>query len=111
LQAVVSCLEENLMSPQLSVEFLSRQVGMSRASLYSKLLEITGETPVEYIRSFKLQKAAILLEKSDLTIAAIAYQTGFSAPNYFAKAFKRKYNTLPSDYAAQNRKQGHHRSL
>jgi signal transduction histidine kinase/ligand-binding sensor domain-containing protein/DNA-binding response OmpR family regulator len=111
LQAVVRCLEENLMNPQLSVEFLSRQVGMSRASLYSKLLEITGETPVEYIRSFKLQKAAILLEKSDLTIAEIAYQTGFSAPNYFAKAFKRKYNTLPSDYITQNRKQGHPRSF
>ena len=103
-QALAHCLEENLMSPQLSVEFLSRQVGMSRSSLYRKVLEITGETPVEYIRSFKLEKAAALLEKSDLTIAEVAYQTGFSTPNYFARAFKAKFNMQPSDYISQRRK-------
>jgi len=105
-QALAHCLEENIMSSQLSVEFLSRQVGMSRSSLYRKVLEITGETPVEYIRSFKLEKAAMLLEKSDLTIAEVAYQTGFSTPNYFARAFKAKFNMLPSDYIAQKRKYG-----
>jgi DNA-binding response OmpR family regulator len=104
LQAVVRCLEENIISPQLSVEFLSRQVGMSRSSLYSKVLEITGETPVEYIRSFKLEKAAILLENSDFTISEVAYNTGFATPNYFARAFKAKFNMLPSEYIGQKRK-------
>ncbi|HVU94293.1 MAG TPA: two-component regulator propeller domain-containing protein [Puia sp.] len=104
LQSVAHCLEENIFSTQLSVEFLSRQVGMSRSSLYRKILEITGETPVEYIRSFKLEKAAILLEKSDLTVAEVAYQTGFTTPNYFARAFKAKFNILPSEYSAQKRK-------
>jgi signal transduction histidine kinase/DNA-binding response OmpR family regulator len=101
LNKVVSYLEENLMNSQMSVESLSKHVGMSRSSLYSKLLEITGETPVEYIRSFKLKKAVILLEKSDLTIAQIAYQVGFSTPNYFARAFKAKFNMLPSEYAGR----------
>jgi AraC-like DNA-binding protein len=103
LQKVLHCLEEHIADPQLSVEFLSRQVGMSRSSLYSKVLEITGETPVEYIRSFKLDRAAILLEKSDLTIAEVGYQTGFSTPNYFARAFKARFNMLPSEYTAQKR--------
>lgn len=103
LQAIARCLEENLTSSRLSVEFLSRQVGMSRSSLYSKVLEITGETPVEYIRSFKLEKAAALLEHSGLTIAEVAYQTGFTTPNYFARAFKARYNMLPSEYVAQRR--------
>jgi DNA-binding response OmpR family regulator len=106
LQSVVRCLEENITSAELSVEFLSRKVGMSRSSLYSKVLEITGETPVEYIRSFKLEKATVLLQKSDMTIAEIAYQTGFSTPNYFARAFKAKYNMLPSEYIVQMRKTG-----
>lgn len=100
MNKIVRYLEENLTSSQLSVETLSREVGMSRSSLYSKMLDITGETPVEYIRSFKLEKAAELLEKSDMTISEIAYQTGFSTPNYFARAFKAKYNMLPSEYAA-----------
>src|SRR5262249_10301021 len=49
LQAIVHFLEENIINPQLSVELLSKQVGMHRSSLYSKVLELTGETPVEYI--------------------------------------------------------------
>jgi len=111
LQAIVRCLEEHIASPQLSVEFLSREVGMSRSKLYGKMLELTGETPVEYIRGFKLDKAAILLEKSDVTIAEAAYQTGFSKPNYFARAFKAKFDMLPSEYVARRRKRGENRSL
>jgi AraC-like DNA-binding protein len=78
---------------------------MSRSSLYNKLLELTGQTPVEFIRSVKLEKAAILLEKSDMNVAEIAYSVGFSTPNYFAKSFKAKYNMLPSEYIAKVRKE------
>ena len=98
LQKIQRYLEENISHKQLSVEELSKHVGMSRSSLYAKLLELTGQTPVEYIRSVKLEKAAILLEKSDMNIAQIAYTVGFSKPNYFAKSFKLKYNMLPSEY-------------
>jgi signal transduction histidine kinase/ligand-binding sensor domain-containing protein/DNA-binding response OmpR family regulator len=106
MKAITVYLEENLTNPQLSVEELSRNVGMSRSSLYSKLLELTGKTPVEFIRSVKLEKAAVLLEKSDMTIAQIGYSVGFSTPNYFAKSFKAKFNMLPSEYIALKRKNG-----
>lgn len=88
-------VEDNLTDTQMSVETLSRHAGMSRSTLYSKLLELTGQTPVEFIRSVKLNKAAQLLEKSDMTIAEIAYTVGFSTPTYFAKSFKAKFNMLP----------------
>ncbi|NTS42651.1 response regulator [Flavisolibacter sp. BT320] len=103
LQTIAQYLEENLTNSQLSVEELSRHVCMSRSSLYSKLLELTGQTPVEYIRSVKLEKAAVMLEKSDMNIAQIAYSVGFSTPNYFAKSFKAKYGMLPSDYITKKR--------
>lgn len=98
LTTVTLYLEENLTNPDLSVEELSRHVGMSRSSLYNKILEITGQTPVEFIRSYKLDKAAVLLEKSDMNIAQVAYSVGFSTPNYFAKSFKTKFNMLPSEF-------------
>jgi YesN/AraC family two-component response regulator len=104
-------LEENLTNSQLSVEELSKHLGMSRSSLYSKLLELTGETPVEYIRSVKLEKAAVLLEKSDMNVAQIAYSVGFSTPNYFAKSFKAKYNMLPSEYMNKMRKEGERKNV
>lgn len=104
LNKVVLYIEENINNPKLSVEDLSRHVGMSRGSLYHKILELTGESPVEYIRSVKLDKAAVLLEKSDLNVAQIAYMVGFATPNYFAKSFKVKYNMQPSEYIALKRK-------
>lgn len=104
LNKVMQYVERNLNDPQLSVEGLSRELVMSRVSLYKKLLDITGMSPVEFIRAVKLEKAIVLLEKSDMNIAQIAYQTGFSTPNYFTKAFKEKYNMLPSEYIEAKRK-------
>lgn len=104
MSAIMAYLEENLTDTQLSVEGLSRQIGMSRSSLYNKLLELTGQTPVEFIRSVKLDKAAVLLEKSDMNIAQVAYSVGFATPNYFAKSFKTKFGMLPSEYAQKMRK-------
>lgn len=104
LNTIMVYLEENLTNPQLSVEDLSRHVGMSRSSLYSKILELTGKTPVEFIRSVKLDKAAVLLEKSDMNVAQIAYSTGFSTPHYFSKSFKTKFEILPSEFMIKMRK-------
>jgi signal transduction histidine kinase/DNA-binding response OmpR family regulator len=104
LQAIVNCLENNITNQQLSVEFLSKQIGMSRSSLYTKLVQLTGQTPVEYIRSFRLSKAVVLMQKSNMTVSEIAYQVGFATANYFTKAFKSKYNMLPSEFIAKARK-------
>lgn len=103
INAIRIYLDENLSNPQLSVKELSKHAGMSRSSLYTKLLEITGQTPVEYIRSVKLDKAAVLLQKSDMNVAQIAYSVGFSTPNYFAKSFKAKFGVLPSEYISKMR--------
>ncbi|HEY6899544.1 MAG TPA: two-component regulator propeller domain-containing protein [Puia sp.] len=105
LQEIVLFLEQNIANPQLSVERLSKQLGMSRSTLYVKLLQIAGQTPIEYIRSFKLKRAAILMEKSNMTIAEIAYQTGFTTPNYFARSFKQEFGMQPSEYVASQKKE------
>jgi len=104
LGKVLEYIESNLTNARLSVEDLSRNVGMSRGSLYTKMLELTGETPIEFIRSVKLDKAAILLEKSDLNVAQVCYSVGFATPNYFAKAFRARFNMLPSEYINLKRK-------
>jgi signal transduction histidine kinase/ligand-binding sensor domain-containing protein/DNA-binding response OmpR family regulator len=98
LKNVLNYVYENMDNPQLSVEALSAHLFISRASLYNKLLEYTGMSPVDFIRSVKLEKAASLLERSDKTISEIAYETGFANPNYFTKVFKVKYQMTPSEY-------------
>jgi len=104
MTAIVSYLEKNLSNPQLSVENLSRHIGMSRSTLYTRLLELTGQTPVEYIRLFRLDKAVALMEKSDMTISEIAYEVGFTTSNYFSKSFKSRFNMVPSEFIAKVRK-------
>ncbi|TJZ53295.1 response regulator [Sphingobacterium olei] len=98
LQKILAYIYDNINNPQLSVENLSAHLSISRASLYNRLLEYTGMSPVDFIRSAKLERAVALLEKSDKTIAEIAYETGFANPNYFTKVFKSKYQKTPSEY-------------
>jgi len=101
---VTQYIENNINNDSLTVEELSRHLFMSRASLYNKVVQLTGETPVEFIRSIKLNKAACLLETSDMKIAQIGYAVGFTTPNYFARAFKAKFNLLPSEYQARKKR-------
>ena len=104
LLTITQYIESNIDNPDLSVEELSKHVYMSRGTLYNKIISLTGETPVEFIRSIKLDKAAALLENSDMKISQIGYAVGFTTPNYFARAFKAKFNLSPSEYIHLKRK-------
>lgn len=103
---VINFIEQNLLNPSLSVNELSKHMGMNRNTLYKKLLMITGKSPVEYIRSLRLRKAAHLLEHSQMNIAEVSYEVGFNTPQYFAKSFKDEFNMLPSEFVLQKRKPG-----
>ncbi|MGV3539840.1 MAG: response regulator transcription factor, partial [Rufibacter sp.] len=99
VQKAIKFVEENLSNPDLTVEEMSRELGLSRVHLYKKLVAITGQSPVEFIRKIRLQHAAQFLEKSQLTVAEVAYKVGFNNRKYFSKYFKDEYNILPSHYA------------
>lgn len=92
-------VEKNLSDPAYSVDQLSADVHMSRVGLYKKVLPLTGKSPVEFIRAYRLEKAKPLLLRSQLTIAEVAYEVGFSNPKQFSKYFKQQYGILPSAYA------------
>jgi signal transduction histidine kinase/DNA-binding response OmpR family regulator/sugar lactone lactonase YvrE len=103
IKSAVETVERNISNTNFSVEELSRLMAMSRVLLYKKLLSLTGKSPIEFIRSIRLQRAAQLLEKSQCTVSEIAYQVGFNNPKYFAKYFKEEYHILPSAYAASKK--------
>jgi AraC-like DNA-binding protein len=103
IQNAILRVEHHISDPDFSVEDLSRELGMSRVHLYKKLLALTGKSPLEFIRTIRLQQAAQLLEKSQLTVSEVAYKVGFNNPKYFTKYFKEEYRVLPSAYAADKR--------
>ena len=104
LKRVFDCIESNINNYNFSVEELSRQMSLSRVSLYKRLLALTGKTPVDCIRTVRLKRAVQLLEKSKLSIASIAYEVGFNNPTYFSKVFKDEYGVVPSEYFNQQDK-------
>ncbi|MBT1706560.1 response regulator transcription factor, partial [Chryseosolibacter indicus] len=101
IQNAIKVVEAQISNPDFSVEDLSQELGMSRVHLYKKLLSLTGKSPIEFIRTIRLQRAAQLLEKSQLTVAEVAYQVGFNNPKYFTKYFKDQFSVLPSAYAGK----------
>jgi signal transduction histidine kinase/ligand-binding sensor domain-containing protein/DNA-binding response OmpR family regulator len=102
----IKCVEDHVADPDFSVEDLSHELGISRAHFYKKILSLSGKSPLEFIRIIRLQQAAQLLEKSQLTVAEIAYRVGFNNPKYFARYFKEEYKVLPSVFASEKRKRG-----
>ncbi len=98
IENAIKYVEVNMSRSDLSVEELSHQLGMSRVHLYKKLLQITGKTPIEFIRIIRLKRAAQLLRESQQNVSEIAYQLGFNNPKYFSKYFKDEFGVLPSVY-------------
>jgi signal transduction histidine kinase/DNA-binding response OmpR family regulator len=104
IQNAIRYVEENVSNADYSVEDLGKELGISRAHFYKKIISLTGKSPLEFIRAIRLQQAAQLLEKSQLTVAEVAYKVGFNNPKYFAKYFKETFHVLPSAYAAGKRR-------
>lgn len=98
MSSVMRFLEENIASGNLNVANLSAHLGTSRVSLYNRVLELTGQSPIELITSFKLDKAAGELTNTNKALAQVARETGFATPHYFSKIFKDKFGLLPSEY-------------
>lgn len=103
IKKAIEVVEQNITEPEFSIENFSQELGMSRVYLYKKLVSLTGKSPLEFVKTIRLQHAAQLLEKSDLNVSEVAYRVGFNNPKYFAKCFKEEYKVLPSAYAASKK--------
>lgn len=84
--------------PEYNVEKLSETLGLSRGHLHRKIKELTGTSPVEFLRTYRLNKATQLLRQNAYTVSEVAYRTGFSSPAYFSKCFKAVYGVTPTEY-------------
>jgi len=100
LKDLQKVIEKNLSDPEFSVEELGRKLYLSRATLYRKIQALSGESPNQFIRSYRLKRAAQLLKEQFGNITEIAFQVGFSSSAYFTKCFKEQFHQLPSAYQA-----------
>jgi len=101
IKNIETVIDENLMNESFSVEDLGNELAFSRMQLYRKLKALTGYSPNEYIRNYRLKQAAKLLQKRDLNVTEVLYEIGFSNKSYFTKCFKEMYNMTPKEYSKQ----------
>ena len=98
MEALLNIIENNLNSPELDIDFVCTQAGMSRTKLYNKVKNITGQSVGDFIRSLRLRKAAMLMTESDLSLTDIMYSVGIQTQSYFSKAFKAEFGKTPTQF-------------
>lgn len=97
-------IENNMENPDLSIEILCQEFGISRTNLYIKVKEVCQQSVADYIRNLRLERACYLLDNSTLNISEIIFEVGFVNNSHFAKVFKLKYDMTPSEYIKRIKK-------
>nr|MBI1231355.1 response regulator [Cytophagales bacterium] len=98
LQKLKEAVESNLDDTEFGPAQLFESVGMGQMQVYRKLKALTGKTPSQFIRSIRLKNGMNLLQTTEMNISEIAYQVGFSDPNYFSRTFQIEFKINPSDF-------------
>ena len=96
-------IEKYMDNPEFNVDILAREIGIARTKLFTKLKDITGQTPYEFIITVRLKRAAIMLkEHPEMNISEIGDCTGFTSPRQFSRYFKEKYHLTPQAYRKED---------
>lgn len=97
-------INEKLQDPNFNADSFSKYLGMNRMQLHRKLTSMLGVSASEFLRNERLKASCELLKDQNLTIAEVAYMSGFNDPNYFSKCFKDLFNITPTEYTDKSNK-------
>ncbi|MBD0825403.1 two-component regulator propeller domain-containing protein [Aestuariibaculum marinum] len=104
MRTFISILDKNLDKPQMDVNHIANEVSMSRSKLYNKIKSITGNSIIEFIKNYRLRKAAHLIIETDLSMREIMTSVGIESQSYFSRSFKKEFGITPSQFAIKNKK-------
>lgn len=96
-------INKHLSDPELSIEMLSAELGLSRAQLFRKVKAKLGVSPIDLIRQIRMQKAQQMFRRTDLSVSEVAYSVGFSSSSYFSKCYKDYFGVAPKQQLRQDK--------
>lgn len=102
LSQLINFIEKIWNKPDFNVNDFSKALGLSKSQLYRKLTKLTGQSPNNFLKEYRMHKALNLLHQQKGNIYEIAFETGFNSAAYFSKCFLEKYGLLPSKYIQQH---------
>lgn len=92
-------IKSRMNEQNFSMDALASSMSMSRSVFYRRLKGVVGQSPVEYVNEFRLQYATELLDKEpEKAVSQIAYECGFSSPQYFSNVFRKRNHMTPSEW-------------
>lgn len=99
LKRTSEVIEAHIDDQELDIPTICKEIGISRSLFYNKFKSLTGMTPNAYILNYRLKYAATLLTaQPQLSVADVAYMTGFATPVYFSRCFKKQHGVSPVQY-------------
>jgi YesN/AraC family two-component response regulator len=104
MDKLLSIIESQLINPDLDIEYLCREIGMSRTKLYQKIKSITGQSIGEFVRTIRLRKAVEIMTHEDVPLTEVIYRVGIQTQSYFSKAFKKEFGKTPSQFLSEIRR-------
>lgn len=99
LANAINLIEEKISDEEFSVDQLAEYLNVTRSMLYRRFRTLVNQSPAEYIKLYRLKRAAQLLESTSYNVTEVALQVGFSDARYFSKLFKEEYGVLPKSYS------------
>jgi signal transduction histidine kinase/DNA-binding response OmpR family regulator len=99
LEKVEQTIEKYLSQPEFGVPQLQDALSMSKTQLHRKMKALTDQAPGEFLRNYRLKRAAQLLEQQTGNITEIAFAVGFGSLSYFTRSFKELFGRSPSEHS------------
>lgn len=90
-------IEREINNSNFGPRELEKELGLNRNQLQKKVKDVTGHTPVEYFKVFRLEKANKLIREGHANVSEAAFQTGFNQLAYFSSSYKKHFGKSPSD--------------
>ena len=103
IRRAMRIVEEHMDDPEFDVETFARAMGLSRASLFRKFKALSGNTPRDFIRDMRLERARQLLATGQVNVSETVARVGFSDLSHFGACFRKKFGETPSDFAARTK--------
>lgn len=103
MEKVTRVIEENMEKEEFNVTMLTEMIAIDQKQLYRKIKQLTGMTPVNYMRKLKMKKAAVLLAKDKFTISEVMYLVGYTNASYFTKCFSEEFGVSPKQFIINNK--------
>ncbi len=97
VETLMDLLEQHYPDASLDVNFFSKSMSLSKSAYYRKLQALTGKSPNQILKEYRLNRSLVLLKKRNRNVSETSFDCGFTSPSYFTKCFHQYFHLTPNE--------------